>query len=138
MIAKFVYSVGMQLLILSAENRDADIIAAIRRRLANCRKEFILHSIIGLLISLLGVLIVSIVWIYFRKDGSEHIKQGISLGMTLVTTGIGGYFVKKALSFREKASRGEEWLEFYQDATRPPPRDDVIGKIESKIFEWLG
>lgn len=129
---------GTQLLILSAENRDTDLIAAIRRRLANCRKECVLHSIIGFSISLLGAAIIFLVWIYFRTDGSEYIKQIISLGMTLVTTGIGGFFGKKALSFREEASRGEEWLEFYQEATRPPPRADVIGKIESKIFEWLG
>lgn len=125
------------MLILSAKNRDADIVDAIRRRLANCRKEAVLHSIIGFLLAIIGVGVVSIFWIYFRTDETEYTKQGISLGMTLVTSGIGGFFIKKALSFREEASRGEEWLKFYQDATRPPPRHDVIGKIESKIFEWL-
>lgn len=109
---------------------------AVRRRVQSCRKDILFHTFLGFVVAVAGTASIAFIWFYYRDDETELIKQSISLGMTLLSAGAGGFFFRRAIGFRERAMLGEQWIRMYEDAIGPPP-SQLLADIEKKILDWL-
>lgn len=77
-----------------------------------------------------------VVFLYFKDDESELVKQLVGVGTGALTTGLGGALVKRILDLRSWIATGNDWNESYQLAVGPPP-DRLLHSIEEKILDWL-
>lgn len=117
--------------------RQRDILErAIVKRLSGYRRDAVLHAILGVFSIAIGAALFAFLWINYRIDDSELIKQLVGGSTTLVTFGAGGILLNRLLSLRENIRKGTEWLELYQEAIGPPPHN-MLGRVKDKILSWL-
>lgn len=122
---------------MSDSSDDQNIIlGAIGRRVATLRSEIRLCIVLSIIIFLFGASVVAVIFLYFRNDETELIKQFVGIGAGALTTGLGGALAKRALDLRSWIATGQDWQDNYIEAVGPPP-DRLLVAIEEKILDWL-